>query len=72
MKTVVIYFDEKPIIVEKVREFNAVEFLQLRKEALDNFSLLLDKVEDFKKDVKALHDEIDLLKQEIKLLKGEE
>jgi len=72
MKTIVIYYDEKPLIVEKVREFDAVKFLQLQKEALDNRFMLLDKVEDFKKEVKNLHDEIELLKQEIKLLKGEE
>lgn len=71
-KIAIIQYNEKNIFVDVVREVDSVEFLKLREEAKQNLKELTDDYKKTKEEVACLFDEVEKLKHEIKILKGEE
>lgn len=68
----IIKYKEKMIFVNSIRRVDSVEYLKLEEEAKKNLDELLQDYEDCKKKISTLEKQIELLTQEVKILKGEE
>lgn len=70
-KAVIISLGNKPIQCIGVSEMSTDEFLRLQKECAENLKELLERYLQAERDIESLKNELDLLKDEIKELKGE-
>ena len=68
-KYIEVQFEGKPIFVSAITEGDSKTYLATRKEAKENLESLLKKHYD---EIQRLCGEIDNLKKEIKILKGED
>ena len=68
----VITFKDKIVFACEVRDVDSVKYLELKEQAKNNLDELLLVYEELEKIVKNQQDEIEELRHEIKVLKGEE
>lgn len=67
-----IYSSGKLIFASEVRDEDSVNFLELKKEAEKNLIAYIKDYEKTKSEITDLKYEIELLKEQIKVLKGED
>lgn len=70
-KAVIISLGNKPILIYGISEMSTDEFLRIKKECDKNLNELVEKKNEFLRDVDTLKEQVEQLKNEIKFLKGE-